>query len=172
MRHRRVTVPASALVHADARLHPRGSQLVLGERCLVAPGAIVQGSVQFGDDCSVQAYAVLVGYADELGDPGSIVIGNSVRIAPHAMLIAGNHIFDDPDRPIRSQGFARESIIVEDDVWIAGRVTITAGVTVGAGSVIAAGAVVTQDVPPGSVAAGVPARVLRARGPVTGGPGA
>ena len=48
-------------------------------------------------------------------------------------------------------------------MWIAGRVNITAGVTIGKGAVIAAGAVVTKDIPPYSVAAGVPAKVIKMR---------
>ncbi|MEX2606844.1 MAG: hypothetical protein WD708_05820 [Kiritimatiellia bacterium] len=54
-------------------------------------------------------------------------------------------------------------IFIEDDVWIAGKVVITAGERVGTGSVIAAGAVVTRDVPPWSIVAGIPAKVIRNR---------
>lgn len=161
-RHQEFQAPASARLHPEARVHPRRGRIVLGERCVIAPGAVVQGNVQFGDDCSVQAYAIVVGYGTP-GDPaGAIRIGDGVRIAPHAMLIAANHRFD-PGTPIHRQGMDWAPITVGDDVWIAGRVTVTAGVRIGAGSVLAAGAVVTRDVPPGSVAAGVPAQVIRRR---------
>ena len=50
---------------------------------------------------------------------------------------------------------------VEDDVLIGANVVVLEGVTVGKGSVVAAGAVVTKDVPPYSVVAGVPARVIK-----------
>jgi acetyltransferase-like isoleucine patch superfamily enzyme len=79
------------------------------------------------------------------------------------MMIAANHVFSDPDRPIHSQGLDHAPITIEDDVWIGGRVNVVAGVTVGRGSVIGAGAVVTKDVPPYSVAVGVPARVIKSR---------
>ncbi|WP_199520746.1 DapH/DapD/GlmU-related protein [Pseudomonas lactis] len=52
-------------------------------------------------------------------------------------------------------------MVIEDDVWIGEKVAILKGVTVGKGSVIGAGAVVTKDVPPYSVAAGIPARILK-----------
>lgn len=162
-RHPAFEAPDSVRVHPEARIHPRGGRMALGERCAVAPGAMVQGSVTMGDDCSIQAYAVLVGYGAGRGDDGEIRIGNRVRIAPHVMIIAANHRFDG-DGPIHGQGLVRKSVMIDDDVWLAGRVSVMAGVRIGAGSVVAAGAVVTKDVPPGSVVAGVPARVIRHRG--------
>jgi acetyltransferase-like isoleucine patch superfamily enzyme len=120
--------------------------------------------VTIGQDCSVQAYSILVG----VRDGGPITIGNGVRIAPHVMAFAANHVFADTDVPIHKQGLETAPIVIEDDVWIAGQVMITAGVRIGCGSVIGAGAVVTKDIPPWSVAAGVPARVIKtrkARGP-------
>lgn len=79
------------------------------------------------------------------------------------MIIAADHIFDDPTRPIHRQGLRQAPVVIEDNVWIAGRAIITAGVTIGTGTVIAAGAVVTKDVPPMSVVAGVPGRVIKTR---------
>jgi acetyltransferase-like isoleucine patch superfamily enzyme len=79
-------------------------------------------------------------------------------------LIPANHRFDDVNRPIWTQGESRIGIRIEDGVWIGANATILDGCTVGEGSVVAAGAVVTRDVPPLSVVAGVPARVVRMRG--------
>ena len=163
-RHPGVSVGPGGRIHPDARVHPRQGTITFGRNCQLAPGAIVQGNVRLGDDCSVQAYAVLVGYGAAPED--GIMVGNGVRIAPHAMLIAADHVFDDPDAPIHQQGLRPRPIVIEDDVWVAGRVTITAGVRVGRGSVLGAGAVVTTDIPPYSVAVGVPARVIRSRRPM------
>lgn len=162
-RHRSVAVARSSLIHPEARIHPRSGRIEIGERCVIAPGAIVQGNVSFNDDCSVQAYSVLVGYGTANQPSGRITLGRGVRIAPHVMMIAANHVFDDPEQPIHSQGLRHGPITVEDDVWVGGRVTITAGVTIGRGTVIGAGAVVTRDIPPYSVALGVPARVAAIR---------
>ena len=56
-------------------------------------------------------------------------------------------------------------ITIEDDVWLGGNVVVCPGVNIGAGSIIGAGSVVTKDVPAGVIAAGNPARVVRAIGP-------
>ncbi|WP_116951912.1 acyltransferase [Jiangella endophytica] len=163
-RHPGVHVPRSCRIHPEARLQPRAGSITFGENCLVAPHAVIQGDVTFGTDCSVQPFAVIVGNPSAGGGPpGRITIGNGVRIAAHAMIIAANHVFDDVTRPIHGQGLRSAPITIDDDVWVAGRVSIMAGVRVGAGSVLAAGAVVTKDVPRGSVVAGVPARVIRTR---------
>lgn len=103
----------------------------------------------------------LIGEANVLRGQGGITIGDRVYTAPLVQMLAVNHIFDDPTRPIIDQGITAEGIAVEDDVWIGAGAIIADGVTVGKGSVVAAGAVVTKDVPSHSVVAGVPARVIK-----------
>ncbi len=91
-----------------------------------------------------------------------------VQIGDHCMFANGcfvtdaNHRFDDPDRPITWQGFdSKGPTRIGDNVWCGANVVITSGVTIGERSVIGANSVVTTDIPPYSIAAGVPARVLR-----------
>lgn len=160
-RHANVILHRTSLIHPDARIHPRNGRIEIGPGTTIAAGAIVQGEVTLGKNCSVQAGSILIGYAPD----GRISIGDDVRIAPGVQMIAANHRFEDEGRPITAQGLAPAPIVLEGDIWVAGRVIITAGVTVGKGSVLAAGAVVTKDVPPYSIMAGVPARLLRSRKP-------
>lgn len=62
------------------------------------------------------------------------------------------------------QGWADEKpVVIEDDVWIGSRVIILPGVTIGKGSVIGASAVVSKSVPPYSVVAGNPAKIVKTR---------
>jgi acetyltransferase-like isoleucine patch superfamily enzyme len=72
-------------------------------------------------------------------------------------------VFDEVDKTIKEQGVKKEFITIEDDCWIAANSVILAGVTIGKGSVVAAGSIVTKDIPPYSVVAGVPARVIKSR---------
>jgi acetyltransferase-like isoleucine patch superfamily enzyme len=103
----------------------------------------------------------LIGEFNVLRGQGGITIGDRVYTSPLVQLAAVNHVFSDPARPFVEQGITAQGITVEDDVWIGAGAIVTDGVRIGRGSVVAAGAVVTQDVPPHSVVAGVPARVVK-----------
>jgi acetyltransferase-like isoleucine patch superfamily enzyme len=103
----------------------------------------------------------LIGELNILRGQGGITIGDRVYTASNVQILAVNHVYDDPKRPIIEQGITAEGITIEDDVWIGAGAIITDGVTIGQGSVIAAGAVVTKDVPPHSVVGGIPAKVLK-----------
>ena len=87
-----------------------------------------------------------------------IRIGSNVRIAPNVRFHAAGH---DPDHPDLAHTGA--DILIEDDCWIGAGALVLQGVKIGRGSVVAAGSVVSRDIPPYSIAGGVPARTLRAR---------
>ncbi|MCB0159199.1 MAG: acyltransferase, partial [Caldilineaceae bacterium] len=103
----------------------------------------------------------LIGELNVLRGQGGITIGDRVYTAPLVQMLAVNHVYQDPDRPMVEQGITARGIVIEDDVWIGAGAVITDGVRVGKGAVVAAGAVVTRDVPAHTVVGGVPARVLR-----------
>ena len=84
-------------------------------------------------------------------------------IATQCVIISADHIFDNPNELIRKQGEVREKIIIEDDVWLGAQVKVLKGVTIGKGAVVGAGAVVNKDIPPYTIAVGVPARVVKKR---------
>ena len=88
--------------------------------------------------------------------------------APNVFISSGAHAFDQmPHRPILEQEklapVPDRPVRVFDDCWLGINAVVSPGVTIGRGCVIGANSVVTQDMPPYSVAAGVPARVLRQR---------
>jgi acetyltransferase-like isoleucine patch superfamily enzyme len=89
-----------------------------------------------------------------------VTIGCFCDIGFRTMFVTAQHELQsdfERRRPVREGG----PIVVEDFVWIGANVTVLPGVTVGAGAVIGAGSVVTKDVPPRTLALGVPARVVR-----------
>jgi acetyltransferase-like isoleucine patch superfamily enzyme len=103
---------------------------------------------------------------------GGVRIGDCCRIAHGCSLISEDHVFSDPATPIFRQGKVKGPVVLDRDVWLGAGVRVLRGVTIGEGSVIGAGAVVTCDIPPFSIAVGVPARVIGSRGtgPDGGGP--
>ncbi len=104
----------------------------------------------------------LIGEMNVLRGQGGISIGDRVYTSPLVQIAAVNHVFADPGRPFVEQGITAQGITIEDDVWIGAGAIVTDGVCIGRGAVVAAGAVVTRDVPPHTVAAGVPARPVKA----------
>tara|TARA_R110002049_G_scaffold285698_2_gene466840 strand:+ start:59184 stop:59717 length:534 start_codon:yes stop_codon:yes gene_type:complete len=103
----------------------------------------------------------------QLNSAAGITIGNNVLIGPSALLWTQNHVFNDPDTPIRDQGAQYAAITIEDDVWIGGRSVILPGVCLARGTVVAAGAVVTKSTEPYWIVAGVPAKQVGQRGSTT-----
>lgn len=92
---------------------------------------------------------------------GPVRIGNHVHLGQNVVVTGLNHNFEDVNAPIDEQGVRTAPIVIEDDVWIGASAVVLAGVTIGVHSVVAAGSVVNQSIPPYSVCAGVPARVVK-----------
>ncbi|OWY65394.1 transferase [cyanobacterium TDX16] len=137
------------------------SRIRIGDGTLIERGVDIKvhsmGTIEIGANTHIGPYTCLSGRA--------ISIGKNCLIASHNGIYAGNHNFSDCTRPIRGQGiiYKEKGIAIEDDCWLASGVRVVDGVTIGRGSVIGAGAVVTQDIPPYSVAVGVPAKVISQR---------
>ena len=96
-------------------------------------------------------------------DGNYVRIGDNVWIAPNVGIYAAGHPLDVEDR-IGGEEYAFP-VTIGDNVWIGGGVTIIGGVTIGRNAVVAAGSVVIRDVPPDTLVAGNPARVVRKLGP-------
>ncbi|MBI4229568.1 MAG: acyltransferase [Planctomycetes bacterium] len=106
---------------------------------------------------------VWIGNECRLEGMGGIRIGNDASLAFQTALQTAGHEFA-PGRPIREQPVVARPIVICDDAWLGARTMVRYGVTIGAGAVVAMGAVVTEDVPPGEVWGGVPARRIGTRG--------
>jgi acetyltransferase-like isoleucine patch superfamily enzyme len=90
---------------------------------------------------------------------GRISLGDKALLGPEVYVTASN--YDTAwGAPIMDQPTVEADVVIGAGVWLGVRAVVVAGVTIGEGAVVAAGAVVTKDVPPGAIAAGVPARVI------------
>jgi acetyltransferase-like isoleucine patch superfamily enzyme len=158
-----ITLGRGVYLDQGVYLHacPRG--ISIGDRTYVMHGSVLHvynfrglphAFIRIGCDS-------LIGELNVLRGQGGIAIGNRVYTAPQVQILAVNHVYSDPNRPIVDQGITAEGIAIEDDAWIGAGAIITDGVHIGCGAVIAAGAVVTRDVPPHTVVGGVPARILK-----------
>lgn len=106
--------------------------------------------VSIGKRCFIQQCCTFFGR-------GGITIGDDVFIGPKVNLITINH---DVNPENRSATYGRP-IVIEDKVWIGINATVLPGVRIGYGAIIGAGSVVTKDVPPMTIVAGNPARIIR-----------
>lgn len=112
--------------------------------------------VKVGKDSSLNQGVLIDGY-------GGVDIGDGVRIAPYSVINTADHNFSDASKRIMDQGYICGRVVIEDDVWIGTHVCINKGVKIGKGSVIGSGSVVTKDIPPYSIAVGVPCHVIKKR---------
>ncbi len=156
----------------------------LGRRAYLDRGVYLHacpGGIEIGDDAFVMHNVELhvfnfrnlphafikvgrrtfVGESAIVRGQGGVTIGDDVLIAPRAQILAINHNYDDPTRPIIDQGITGRGIEIEDGAWIGAGAIVLDGVRVGRGAVVGANAVVTKDVPPHTVVVGVPARVVK-----------
>lgn len=145
--------------YAELIVELAGGWIEIGKGTYIFPYSQLrtfEGWIKIGDKCTINRLSILYGH-------GGIEIGSHVRISPNVTILAQNHVFDVPEIPIHEQGIKSIGIKIEDDVWIGAGAIILDGVTIGKGSVIGAGAVVTRDIPPYSVAVGIPAKVIKNR---------
>ena len=93
---------------------------------------------------------------------GKITMGHCVSLAPEVFITASDYTFV-KGKPFRQQPKRERDVVIGNDVWLGTRVVVTAGVSIGDGCIVGAGAVVTRDIPPDSIALGVPANVVGRR---------
>lgn len=137
-----------------------GGKITIGKQCIFHPGSLVAtygGSIEIGDNVSLNDYAVLYGH-------GGLVIGDGTRIATHSVVVPANHCTD-PSSPIWTQGLTKLGIVIGQDVWIGAGVRILDGVKVPDGCVLAAGAVIhaTIGMVEFGIYGGVPAKMIGSR---------
>lgn len=145
-----------SVIHHSARMDTPPYRLFsLGDYSVIESFACINnavGDVIIGDHTRIGLHNTIIGPVD---------IGSHVNLAQGITVTALNHNFSDTDKRIDEQGVSTTPVTIEDDVWVGANAVILPGVTIGNHCVVAAGAVVTKDVPPHSLVAGVPAKVIK-----------
>ncbi len=154
-------------IHPFKMLHYYGYSHVLpraeagiGAGTGLAPNVSLRNGsrIEIGHSCHIGERASI--WAGD--STGRISIGNYVSIAPDVFLTASDYQFE-KGKTFREQKKVEKEIVIGDDVWLGAKVVVVAGVTIGDGCIVGAGAVVTKDLPPNTIAVGVPARVVGER---------
>ena len=149
------------IVHYYSYSHaqPR-RRLTLGPNATIAPNISIRNPerITVGAGTRIGERAFL--WAGDTS--GRITIGEECRLGPEVYITASDYGLL-PDEQIAHQARNERDVVIGNDVWLGARVFVAAGVTIGDGCAVSAGSVVTRSLPPNSVAAGFPARVVRRR---------
>jgi acetyltransferase-like isoleucine patch superfamily enzyme len=158
-----ITLERGVYLDTGTYLHACPNGIHIGENSIVMHGAVLHvynfrgiphSGISVGKDSLIGEYSVIRGQ-------GCVTIGDRVYTSPFTQILAVNHVFNDPMRSFVDQGITAQGIVIENDVWLGAGAIVTDGVRVGKGSVVAAGSLVNKDVPPHSLVAGIPARIIK-----------
>lgn len=159
--HRHVVTEGFVFLGKRVELSARRGygRLVVGRWVHIGDGNSVrchEGNLRIGDKCVFGKDNTVNCYLD-------VEIGATTIVADRVYVCDFDHVYDDIHLPIKDQGIVKSPVRIGPDCWVGTKVTVLRGVRVGAGSVLAAHTVVNHDVPPMSVVAGVPGRVVKDR---------
>jgi acetyltransferase-like isoleucine patch superfamily enzyme len=149
---------------ADIEDSVRGSRIVIEDDVVIDAFVKIKPAGGTGD--------VVIGRGSVINSGCVLYTGNGIRIGCNVLIAANctlaptNHAFQDPTRPILTQGFqpSRGGIVIGDDVWIGANTVLLDGVKIGTGSVIGAASLVRGGLPAFCIATGAPATVRGWRG--------
>ncbi len=147
-------------VTLQGRPHVRNQgTITIGDRSMllstVSPIELVayeDASIEIGE----QAF---INYGCSISARKRVTIGDGCYLGPHCTVIDNDEHTVEPERRLHRP--ASHPVVLERNVWLATRVIVLGGVTIGEGSVVGAGSVVSADVPPRTLVAGMPAKVIR-----------
>jgi acetyltransferase-like isoleucine patch superfamily enzyme len=138
-------------------------QVALGDDCILEHNIYFKfdGIWRRGSSIIIGS-KVFIGNGCEFNVRKSIVVGNNSLIGSGCRFIDHDH-GTKLDKLIRDQQGTEKSIIIGNNVWIGSNVVVLKGVEIGEGAIVAAGSVVTKNVPPNTIVAGIPAKIIQNR---------
>lgn len=148
-------------VHGRLKLVRNNGSIRIGRRTTIWSG-VKMTSLGSNADSPAQ---LSIGSYSSIGDRTQIHCCDRVTIGDYVLISWDCNILENNFHTTTDGGITSAPVVIGDRVWIGCRAIILPGVTIGEGAIVAAGSVVTRDVPPGMLAAGNPAKVIRETGP-------
>ena len=154
-----------------------GDNVMIDDNCLLDAKGTTNTGIRVGSGVFVGRNTILsckngnialadganIGFNCEVFSASDVTIGANTLVAAYCYLIGGDHDMTDPEAPVIEQGRKSIGVHVGDGAWLGAGAKILDGVNIGDLAVVGAGAVVRLSVPPGAIAAGVPAKVIGQR---------
>jgi acetyltransferase-like isoleucine patch superfamily enzyme len=159
-----IRIGNSCLVADNCELNASGDdgEIIIGDNVTIGRGAFIRtkgGKIVIGDNSAIGARSILVTRNTD------ITIGKNHMMGAFVYIGTGSHQYDTIEVPMNRQPYIAEPVVIEDNVWLGIRTTILPGSTIRTGSVIGACSLVTGEIGPYAVAAGIPAKTIKNRGP-------
>jgi acetyltransferase-like isoleucine patch superfamily enzyme len=156
-----------------------GDNVIIDDECLLDAKGESNTGIKIGDYVTLGRFTSLVCKNGDIeigphvnigstvkiivAENGKINFGSNIDVGSGCHFSGGSYDYSQSERLPSSQRLPTEGISVDDFAWIGAGVIVLDGVDIGGKSIVGAGAVVTQDIPPNSIASGVPAEVKRER---------
>ncbi len=154
-----------------------GDDAVIDDNCLIDAKGRKNKGIEMGSGCFLGRNSILsckegdiiledgvnIGFNAEVFSGSKVTIGADTLLSAYCYVIGGGHASSDSTTPIAKQNVTSSGIIIGKDCWMGAGAKILDGVEIEDHSLVGAGAVVTKNLHAGSVAAGVPAKIIRTR---------
>lgn len=163
LRHpHKICIGDNTIIDDNCLLDGKGVEnqgIIIGKDVFIGRNSIIlctDGDIHIDDNVSI-------GFNCEVMSANYVHLGKKVLLSSYCYLNAATHDFSRTDIPVVDQESTGDRIILEQNAWLAANVTVLDGVTIGRDAIVGAGAVVTRNIPPLTIAVGVPAKAIRSR---------
>lgn len=161
--------------------HPKkihiGKNVVIDDNCVLDAKGNSNRGIFIGDNVFIGRNTILsckngdieikgnanISFNCAIYSASSVVIEENVLVAAYTFFIGGGHTFTEKDKPVIEQESISKGIRIGKNSWIGADVSILDGVKIGEDVIVGAGAVVTKDIPNSTIAAGIPAKIIKNR---------
>lgn len=163
LRHaKKILIGDNVVIDDNCLLDAKGESnrgITIGSGVFIGRNTILHcknGDILIGDDANI-------GFNCDIASSNRVEIGRKTLVAAYSYIVGGGHDFSRSDTSVMDQQRTAKGISIGDEAWIGAGVIVQDGCTVGSGTIVGAGAVVNEDLPPKTIAVGLPARVIRNR---------